>query len=197
MRIYSLASYSDALARNAPFIFQITKLSVQFFQGKFNVKYPFTKYDTVFCHEFSAGAMENPGIITFNDTYLYQEVVSNDKMLQLGVVIAHECAHNWFGDLVTMKWWDDLWLNESFADFMSYFCIDGIKAQVTTIPAYTTGWIGGIARAVGGYREDQLSTTHPVRSAVPNTSVATVYFDNITYRKGLSVLKQLMFLMGE
>jgi aminopeptidase N len=118
-------------------------------------------------------------------------------MVQLGVVIAHECAHNWFGDYVTMKWWDDLWLNESFADFMAYFCIDGIKNKVTTIPQYTSGWIGGVARVVGGYREDQLTTTHPIRSAVPNTSLATVYFDNITYRKGLATLKQLMFLMGE
>lgn len=142
--------------------------------------------------------MENPGIITFNDTYLYQEVVSIEKMVQLAVVIAHECAHNWFGDLVTMKWWDDLWLNESFADFMAYFCIDGIKDKVTTIGAYTTGWIGGVARVVGGYREDQMtSTTHSIYTQVPNTSLATVYFDNITYRKGLSVLKQLMFLMGE
>lgn len=80
---------------------------------------------------------------------------------------------------------------------MAYFCIDGIKNKVTTIPQYTSGWIGGVARVVGGYREDQLSTTHPIRSAVPNTSLATVYFDNITYRKGLATLKQLMFLMGE
>lgn len=80
---------------------------------------------------------------------------------------------------------------------MAYFCIDGIKDKVTTIPTYTSGWIGGVARVVGGYREDQMSTTHPIRSEVPNTSLATVYFDNITYRKGLSTLKQLMFLMGE
>lgn len=73
--------------------------------------YQFSKYDSIFCHEFASGAMENPGIITFNDTYLYQEAVSIDKMVQLGVTIVHECAHNWFGDYVTMKWWDDLWLN--------------------------------------------------------------------------------------
>lgn len=80
---------------------------------------------------------------------------------------------------------------------MAYYCMDGIKDKVTTISTYTSGWIGGVARVVGGYREDQMSTTHPIRSEVPNTSLATVYFDNITYRKGLSVLKQLMFLMGE
>lgn len=141
--------------------------------------------------------MENPGIITFNDTYLYQESVSIDKMVQLGVTIVHECAHNWFGDYVTMKWWDDLWLNESFADFMAYLCMDGIKDQVTTLPEkYTSGWLGAVSRVVGGYRDDQLSTTHAIRTDVPNTSLATAYFDNITYRKGLSTLKQLMFLMG-
>lgn len=141
--------------------------------------------------------MENPGLITFNDTYLYQELVSIEKMVALGVVISHECAHNWFGDYVTMKWWDDLWLNEAFADFMSYYCIDNIKDQVTTLPSpYTSGWLGGLARAVGGYREDQMTTTHPVRSEIPNTSLATVYFDSITYRKGSMTLKQLMFLMG-
>lgn len=80
---------------------------------------------------------------------------------------------------------------------MAYFCIDGIKDKVQTIPQYTSGWIGGVARVVGGYREDQLSTTHPIRSEVPNTSLATVYFDNITYRKGLATLKQLMYIMGE
>ena len=96
-----------------------------------------------------------------------------------------------------MKWWNDLWLNESFADYMAYFCVDSIKTKVTTIPQYTTGWLGGLNRAVGGFREDQMSTTHPVRSYMPNTSLARMYFDSITYRKGMMTLKQLIFLMGE
>jgi aminopeptidase N len=142
--------------------------------------------------------MENPGVITFNDSYLYQEAVSVEKMVQLGVVIAHECAHNWFGDYVTMKWWDDLWLNESFADFMAYSCIDAIKGDVTTLPApYTSGWLSGLSRAVGGFREDQMSTTHAVRDAVANTSLAKQIFDGITYRKGMIALKQLVFIMTE
>jgi aminopeptidase N len=96
-----------------------------------------------------------------------------------------------------MKWWDDLWLNEAFADFMSYYCIDSIKTLVTTIETYSSGWLGGLARSVGGYREDQMTTTHPIRTPVANTSLATVYFDAITYQKGSMTLKQLMFLMGE
>jgi aminopeptidase N len=197
MKIYALASYEAALDANAPFIFEITKLSIEFYESKFDVPYPFTKYDTAFCHEYAIGAMENPGMITFNDTLLYTENVSIDKMVALGVVVAHECSHNWFGDLVTMKWFDDTWLKESFADFMAYSCIDAIRDKVKTIPAYSTGWLGGLERAVQGYREDQLSTTHPVRSLVPNTSLAKVYFDGITYRKGMMTLKQLSFIMGQ
>lgn len=140
--------------------------------------------------------MENPGIVTFNDAiYLPQGVPSVKDLVSLAQVICHECAHNWFGDLVTMKWFDDTWLKESFADFMAYSCVDAIKDQITT--DYSSGWIGGVKRAIGGYREDQLSTTHPVRSEVPNTNLAKMYFDGITYRKGMIALKQLFFIMGE
>jgi len=142
--------------------------------------------------------MENPGVITFNDArFLVDAVVSQDQMLDFAQVIAHECSHNWFGDLVTMKWFDDTWLKESFADFMAFSCLEGIKDKVTTIPTYSTGWMAGLKRAVGGYLEDQLSTTPPVRSVVPNTNLAKVYFDAITYRKGMMTLKQLFFIMGE
>ena len=113
------------------------------------------------------------------------------------MVICHECAHHWFGDYVTMKWWDDLWLNESFADYMAYWCMDNIKTLVTTV-TYTSGWYNGLTRAVDGFRADQDSnTTHPIRPSVPNTSLAKVYFDSITYRKGFMTLRQLFFLMGE
>jgi aminopeptidase N len=118
-------------------------------------------------------------------------------MFELGETIAHECSHNWFGDLATMKWFDDTWLKESFADFMAFTCMDQIKDKVTTIPHYLSGWFGGQQRAVEGYREDQMSTTHPVRSEVPNTELAKVYFDGITYRKGMMTLKQLFYIMGE
>ena len=121
-------------------------------------------------------------------------------MLAFAGTICHECAHCWFGDYVTMKWWDDLWLNESFADLISYWCLEKIKniPEVSAFLQYATGWIPMMVRTVGGYREDQMTTTtHPVRSFVPNTSLATAYFDSITYRKGSTCLKQLLFLMGE
>lgn len=197
MSAYSLSSYQTALNTYAPLIFEFTKLSIQFFETKFGIPYPFSKYDTAFCHEYSAGAMENPGIVTFNDTYLYQEDVSNEKKVQLGVVICHECAHHWFGDYVTMKWWDDLWLNESFADYMAYWCMDSIKATVQSV-TYTSGWYYGVVRATEGFRSDQDETTnHPIRPLVPNTNLAKVYFDAITYRKGFMVLRQLFYIMGE
>jgi aminopeptidase N len=139
--------------------------------------------------------MENPGIVTFTDNYLYQEAVSTERMVKFGYVIAHECAHMWFGDLVTMDWWDDLWLNESFADFIGYFCIENIKDKVTKLN-YNSGLTTMLGSTVSGYREDQMTTTHPVRSVVPNVSLAMAYFDSITYQKGAATLKQLMFLMG-
>lgn len=197
MSVYSLASYQSSLQANAELIFEVTKLAITFFESKFNVTYPFNKYDTVFCHEYAIGAMENPGVVTFNDAkFLFNETVSEEQMLYFAEVICHECSHSWFGDLVTMKWFDDTWLKESFADFMAFSCLQDLKDKVTTIPQYTSGWLGCLKRAVGGYREDQLSTTHPVRSVVPNTNLAKMYFDGITYRKGMMTLKQLSFLMG-
>jgi aminopeptidase N len=166
------------------------------FDNIFGTPYPFSKYDTIFCHEFAAGAMENPGLITFNDTYLYPEAVSLEKMLAFASTIIHENSHNWFGNLVTMKWWDDLWLNESFADFIAHYGLEMLKDKVTTIPTYDSGWKIFLVRGVAGYREDQITdTTHAVRSEVQNTSVASTYFDRITYQKGSATLKQLKFLM--
>ena len=118
-------------------------------------------------------------------------------MLGVAGTIIHENVHNWFGNYVTMKWWDDLWLNESFADFISYYALEKLKDQFKTIESYDSGWKLFLVRGVPGYREDQITeTTHAVRSVVENTSVATTYFDRITYQKGSATLKQLMFLMG-
>lgn len=117
-------------------------------------------------------------------------------MIDLGLAIARVCAHQWFGSYVTMKWWDDLWLSESFAEFMAYYCLDGIKDKVTTIDKYASGWIPAVSRVMQGFREDQLSSTRPIRSEVANTSLATAYFDKITSGKGMLILKQLMVLMG-
>jgi aminopeptidase N len=119
-------------------------------------------------------------------------------MVGFASTIVHENSHNWFGNYVTMKWWDDLWLNESFADFIAYYCLENIKDKVKTIDTFNSGWKFFLVRGVVGYREDQITeTTHAVRSTVQNTSIATTYFDRITYQKGSATLKQLMFLMGE
>ena len=106
---------------------------MKFYEKFFGYDYAFSKYDQVFAHEYKCGAMENAGIVTFNDVKIWKEKVSTEQMLRLAVTIAHELSHHWFGNLVTMKWWDDLWLNESFADFISYFCLEKIKKKCKTI----------------------------------------------------------------
>ena len=143
--------------------------------------------------------MQNPGLVTFNDNYLYDANVEVQKLVYFGNVIAHECAHNWFGNYVTMKWWDDLWLNESFANFISYYFLETLANKtIPNIPIFSSSWALGLKYIADAYHEDQMtSTTHPVRSDVPNTSLASTYFDYITYRKGQTTLKQLVFLMGQ
>ena len=124
--------------------------------------------------------------------------MSLQRMVRVAGVVTHECAHHWFGDYVTMKWWDDLWLNESFADYMSYYCMESIRTSVTTINDYVSGYFGAINRTVGGLREDQYSsTTHAIRPSVTNTSLNKEYFDGITYNKGFTVLRQLNFLIND
>ena len=151
MNLYCIKSYKDNINLIRDFIFQILLLSLAYYQDKFRVPYKFSKYDSVFCHEYKIGAMESPGVVTFNDNALYPQRVSVEKMLQLGNTIAHECSHNWFGNYVTMKWWEDLWLKESFADFISYKCLEEIKEKVTTI-SYDSGWKLHLVRVVNGYR---------------------------------------------
>lgn len=109
--------------------------------------------------------MENAGIVTFNDIYIWKEKVSVETQIDLANTITHELAHHWFGNLVTMKWWDDLWLNESFADYISYFCLEKIKDKLTTIK-YETSMVSFFARKAWGYNEDQYSTTHPISGPV-------------------------------
>ena len=117
-------------------------------------------------------------------------------MLNLANTISHELSHHWFGNLVTMKWWDDLWLNESFADFISHYCLEQIKGNFTTVK-YDSSMTSFVARKAWGYREDELVTTHPIRGTVENTIVADSIFDGITYAKGASTMQQLLFLMGK
>lgn len=171
-------------------IMDVTRQGFAFFEELFDRAYPFDKYDQLFVPEFNAGAMENAGAVTFLEDYVFRSKVTEAMIERRGETILHELAHMWFGDLVTMRWWDDLWLNESFATFASVLC----QAEVTKWPqAWTTfanvekGW---------AYRQDQLPSTHPIAADIRDLEDVEVNFDGITYAKGASVLKQLVAYVG-
>jgi aminopeptidase N len=170
-------------------IFLIIRRGLDFFTELFQTPYPFAKYDQVFVPEFP-GAMENPGCVTFSEEFLFRSRVTDTMYQERAEVILHEMAHMWFGDLVTMRWWDDLWLNESFAEYC------GLLASVEAtrfIGAWTT-FCGG--RKNWGYMQDQLPSAHPVATNAPTLTEAAANFDGISYAKGASVLKQLVAYAG-
>jgi len=154
--------------------------------------YPFgDTYDQLFVPEFNHGAMENPGAVTFSEDFVFRSRVTDDKRRKRAMVIAHEMAHMWFGDLVTMRWWDDLWLNESFAELMGFLTVDRATRHEGT-------WVDFSAtRKAWGYRADQLPSTHPVQGNVLDNRSALLNFDGISYAKGASVLRQLMSTVGQ
>jgi len=177
-------------------VFEITRVCMEFYEKFFGYPYPFTKYDQVFCPEFNVGAMENPGVVTHNDLFIFREATTIQRRTVRANVITHELAHMWFGNLVTMKWWNDLWLNESFADFIAHFAMFKIQDKLTTIKM-ADPWLEFFRRKWWGYKEDQEDTTHPIAGPVKNTEVAETIFDGITYSKGAGTLKQLLYLIGE
>ena len=182
----SLARHFDADA-----VFDTTKRGLDFFHENFDYPYPFGKYDQAFVPEYNLGAMENPGCVTFREEFVFRGKVTRPSYEHRANVILHEMAHMWFGDLVTMRWWDDLWLKESFADFMGAF------AQVEATE-YTEGWITfANRRKAWAYRADQLPSTHPVVADIRDLEDAKLNFDGITYSKGASVLKQLVAYVGQ
>lgn len=181
----SLAPYIDA--EN---IFETTRQGFAFFEAKFGVPYPFEKYDQLFVPEFNAGAMENAGAVTFTETYVFRSKVSQAIRERRVVTILHELAHMWFGDLVTMRWWNDLWLNESFAEWASTIA----TAEATEWrEAWTTF---AMSEKSWAYRQDQLPSTHPIVANIRDLEDVFVNFDGITYAKGGSVLKQLAAWVG-
>jgi len=133
--------------------------------------------------------MENPGCVTYTEAYIYKKEPTTYEITRRGTTIIHELAHMWFGDLVTMKWWNDLWLNESFADFINYILLGDMYGQLS-FPISNT-WLMFNMNKGGGYRADQLSTTHPISGYIPNTDSAAGIFDGITYCKGASTMRQL------
>ena len=175
---------------DADYIFEKTRQGFAYFEEKFQVPYPFEKYDQLFVPEFNAGAMENAGAVTFTETYVFRSKVTDAVKERRVVTILHELAHMWFGDLVTMKWWNDLWLNESFAEWASTIA----TAEATE---WTEAWTTFNAmEKTWAYRQDQLPSTHPVVAEINDLEDVQVNFDGITYAKGGSVLKQLAAWVG-
>jgi aminopeptidase N len=170
---------------------KITQDGLDFYGVQFGYPYPFAKYDQLIVPDFNVGGMENAGAVTYSEHFIYRTKITNEERRKRALVILHEMAHMWFGDLVTMRWWNGLWLNESFATFASTEALDKISK-------YREAWPYFFANSKGSaYKADQMVTTHPIEVPVPNTDSAEANFDSITYGKGASVLKQLSFYMGE
>ena len=181
----SLASYLDPDE-----IFEVTRQGFDFFHAAFGVRYPFGKYDQIFVPEYKAGAMENAGAVTFLEDYIFRSRVTDTRREYRADTIMHEMAHMWFGDLVTMRWWDDLWLNESFASWASCTALTEAtrwRSAWTTFSQADKAW---------AYRQDQLPSTHPIAADIPDIAAVEVNFDGITYAKGAAVLKQLVAYVG-
>ncbi|GAA1700448.1 aminopeptidase N [Fodinicola feengrottensis] len=183
----SLVKYLDA-----DNLFDLTRKGFDWYHEQFGFRYPFGKYDQIFCPEYNAGAMENAGCVTILEDYVFRSKPVEYTLERRCTTVLHEMAHMWFGDLVTMTWWDDLWLNESFAELASALCqaeIDSPFAEVawTSFENIEKSW---------GYRQDQLPSTHPIASDIPDVQAVEVNFDGITYAKGAAVLRQLMAYVG-
>ncbi len=182
----SLAQHLEAAE-----ILEVTKASFDFYADAFDYPYAFGKYDQLFVPEFNAGAMENPGAVTLRDEYVFRSAVTQAAREERAATIAHELAHMWFGDLVSMRWWDDLWLNESFATYVSH-------PALVESTRFTHAWTTFCNRLkTMGYRADQLPSTHPISADVVDTDSALLNFDGISYGKGAAVLKQLVAWVGK
>ncbi|MDR0960113.1 MAG: aminopeptidase N [Propionibacteriaceae bacterium] len=182
----SMAEYLDTEE-----LFDITKRGFEFYEGAFGIPYPYEKYDQAFVPEYNAGAMENIGAVTVTESYVFRSRPTQARVDRRAITILHEQAHMWFGDLVTMKWWNDLWLNESFAEFMSHLAA---ASNTRWTQAWTTFQSSEKSR---GYSQDQMPSTHPIVATIRDLADVEVNFDQITYAKGASVLRQLVAWVGQ
>jgi len=182
----SLASYLDPDE-----IIDVTRQGFDYYHRAFGFRYPFGKYDQLFVPEFKAGAMENAGCVTFLEAYVFRSRVTDSAREARAETILHEMAHMWFGDLVTMRWWDDLWLNESFASWASMVAMTEATRWRDAWTTFAQDW------KAWAYRQDQLPSTHPIAADIPDIAAVEVNFDGITYAKGASVLKQLVAYAGQ
>jgi aminopeptidase N len=186
--IYCRQSLSEYLDPEE--IFEVTRQGFDFYHAQFGIRYPFGKYDQLFVPEFKAGAMENAGCVTFLESYIFRSRVTDSERETRALTILHEMAHMWFGDLVTMRWWDDLWLNESFATWAEL--VSGTEAT-----RWRNAWTSFAQDyKTWAYRQDQLPSTHPIAADIPDIDAVEVNFDGITYAKGAAVLKQLVAYVG-
>ena len=191
MTIYGRLSMEPILRNEAAELFQITTQGFDLYRTLFGQPYPFDKYDQLFVPEFNAGAMENVAAVTFHDSFLFRDPPTEAQRLERAEVVLHELAHMWFGNLVTLRWWDDLWLNESFATWASFHAL-------TNATRFDEAWkrFNGVMKPAA-YRDDQRVTSHPIATPVLDTDAAQTNFDAIVYEKGASVLRQLMATIGE
>jgi aminopeptidase N len=192
LSVVSRQSLKEALDREAEDIFTVSKQSFDEYHRMFGYRYPFGEYHQAFVPEFNAGAMENPGCVTFRDPLVFRSAVTDGERSTRARTVVHEMAHQWFGDTVTMKWWNDLWLNESFAEYMAH-------RVATTATKYTDNWIDfAYIRKWWGLQADQRSSTHPVAAdAIKDARASLEDFDGISYAKGAAVLKQLAAYLGD
>jgi aminopeptidase N len=190
--LYCRRSLAEHLDRDLDEILTVTRQSLDRLHALFGVRYPFGKYDQAFVPEFNAGAMENPGLVTLRDDYIFRSAVTDSQRERRATTIAHEMAHMWFGDLVTMRWWDDLWLNESFAEYLG----TRITAEATRFGGAWTTF--AMRNRTWGYAADQRPSTHPIAPReVADTARALLNFDGISYAKGAAVLRQLVAWVGD
>ncbi len=186
--VFCRASLAEHL--DADEIIEVTQQGLDFFTENFDYPYPWGKYDQIFVPEYNLGAMENPGLVTFTEAYVFRGASTDSQHEGRANTILHEMAHMWFGDLVTMRWWDDLWLKESFADYMGALA----AAEATR---FSDAWVTfANRRKAWAYAQDQLPTTHPVVADIVDLEAAKLNFDGITYAKGAAVLKQLVAFVG-
>jgi aminopeptidase N len=187
--VYGRRSTADHL--DAADVLEVTRQGLDFFEDAFGHPFPFPKYDQLFVPEYNEGAMENAGLVTFSEsTYLFRSRVTDAALEGRAEAVLHELAHMWFGDLVTMRWWDDLWLNESFATWASILA----QAEATRWPDAWATFAGGLK--LWALRQDQLPTTHPIVAPARTLQEVQQDFDGITYAKGAAVLRQLVSWVG-